>query len=158
MNQVEKKEHFPENRISEVELIYKYKVPYSARTKITCSKDTYSILLASWNPNKIELQEQFKILLLDRSNAVLGIAEISSGGITGTVVDIRIILSTALKANATSLILCHNHPSGNLSPSVADETITTKIKTAAAFLDIHVLDHIILSNEGYFSFADEGRI
>lgn len=158
MNHVAKKENSQENRIAEVELIYKCKIPYSARTTITCSKDTYSILLSNWNPNKIELQEQFKVLLLNRSNAVLGIAEISMGGITGTVVDIRLILSTALKANATSLILCHNHPSGNLNPSVADEKITTKVKTAAAFLDINVLDHIILSSEGYFSFADEGRI
>lgn len=158
MNQVEKMENRQENRIAEVEMIYKCKVPYSARTKISCSKDSYSILLSNWNPNKIELQEQFKVLLLNRSNAVLGIAEISTGGITGTVVDIRLILSTALKANATNLILCHNHPSGNLNPSVADETITTKIKTAASFLDIRILDHIILSSEGYFSFADEGRI
>jgi DNA repair protein RadC len=83
---------------------------------------------------------------------------VSEGGITGTVADPRLILKKALAYNAVSIILCHNHPSGNLKPSKADEMLTKKIKEAAALLDIKVLDHIIVSTEGYFSFADEGLL
>ena len=82
----------------------------------------------------------------------------SEGGITGTVADPRIILKKALEENAVSLILCHNHPSGNLKPSRADEDLTVKIKEAARYLDIKVMDHVIVSEEGYFSFADEGMM
>lgn len=158
MNESQQPLNMQDFKVSEVELVYKTRIPYAQRTKITGSRISYEVLLSTWNKDKIDLQEQFKILLLNRSNAVLGVSEISTGGITGTVVDIRLILSTALKMNATSLILCHNHPSGNLTPSIQDETVTTKIKNAAALMDISVLDHIILSNEGYYSFADEGRI
>ncbi len=83
---------------------------------------------------------------------------VSEGGITGTVADPRIILRKALEQDAVSLVLCHNHPSGSLRPSRADEQLTQKIKEAASFLDITVLDHIIVSEDGYFSFADEGLI
>jgi DNA repair protein RadC len=83
---------------------------------------------------------------------------VSSGGITGTVADPRIILKKALEEEAVSLILCHNHPSGSLRPSRADEELTIKIREAARYFDIRVLDHVIVSNEGYFSFADEGMI
>ena len=83
---------------------------------------------------------------------------VSEGGITGTVADPRIILKKALEQNAVSIILCHNHPSGNLRPSRADEELTVKIKGAAHFLDIRVLDHIIVSDDGYYSFADEGLL
>jgi DNA repair protein RadC len=83
---------------------------------------------------------------------------VSEGGMTGTVADPRIILKKALENDATALILCHNHPSGNLKPSNADETLTQKIKQAAAFFDIRIMDHIIVSNEGFFSFADEGLL
>jgi len=77
---------------------------------------------------------------------------------TGTVADPRVILKKALEHNATAIILCHNHPSGNTKPSKADEAITQKIKQAAGLLDIHIMDHVIVSNEGYFSFADEGLL
>lgn len=144
--------------VSEVELVYKNRVPYASRPEIKSSKDSYQLFLHYWDANKIDLQEQFKVLFLNRSNHALAIAEISCGGITGTVVDIRLILSTALKLHATVLTLCHNHPSGNLSPSIQDEKITEQIKTAAALLDIRLLDHLILSSDGYYSFADEGKI
>jgi DNA repair protein RadC len=89
---------------------------------------------------------------------VLCLFNVSSGGITGTVADPRLIYTAALKVNAVSLILSHNHPSGALKPSRQDEELTQKIKSAGAFLDIKVLDHVILSSEGYYSFADEGLI
>ncbi|ANE52635.1 RadC family protein [Flavisolibacter tropicus] len=100
--------------------------------------------------------EVFAVLFLNRSNKVNHFQIISEGGITGTVADPRIILKRALEENAVSLILCHNHPSGSLKPSRADEELTQKIKEAARFFDIKVLDHLIVSEDGYFSFADEG--
>jgi len=102
--------------------------------------------------------EIFAVLFLNRSNRINHFEVISQGGITGTVADPRIILKKALEEEAVSIILCHNHPSGSLRPSRADEELTQKIKEAARFLDIKVLDHIIVSELGYFSFADEGMI
>jgi DNA repair protein RadC len=102
--------------------------------------------------------EVFAVVFLNRANKINHFEIISSGGITGTVADPRIILSKALENKATSIVLCHNHPSGNLKPSLADEELTLKIKEAARFLDISVLDHIIVSEEGYYSFSDEGML
>lgn len=102
--------------------------------------------------------EVFAVLFLNRSNKINHFQIISEGGITGTVADPRIILKRALEEEAVSLILCHNHPSGSLRPSRADEELTYKIREAAKFFDIKVLDHLIVSDEGFFSFADEGMI
>ncbi len=102
--------------------------------------------------------EVFAVLFLNQANRVNHFEIISRGGITGTVADPRIILKKALEEDAVSIILCHNHPSGNLKPSRADEELTQKIKEAARFLDIKVIDHIIVSEMGYFSFADEGLL
>jgi DNA repair protein RadC len=102
--------------------------------------------------------EVFGVVFLNRANKVNHFEIISSGGITGTVADPRIILKKALEENAVGLILCHNHPSGSLKPSRADEELTTKIREAARYFDIKVLDHIIVSEDGYYSFADEGII
>ncbi|MEZ5017278.1 MAG: JAB domain-containing protein [Flavipsychrobacter sp.] len=145
-------------KISEVELVYRTKVKASERPTVKSSIDAYNILLQYWDGNKIELLEQFKILLLNRASKVIGISEISSGGLTGTVVDPKIVFSTALKANAASIILSHNHPSGNLQPSKEDTALTTKMKEAGSFLDLRVLDHIIVTKEGYYSFADDGAL
>jgi len=100
--------------------------------------------------------EVFGVIFLNQSNKVNHFEIISRGGITGTVADPRVILKKALDAEATSIILCHNHPSGSLKPSRADEQLTAKIKEAARYLDVTVLDHIIVSEQGYYSFADEG--
>ena len=102
--------------------------------------------------------EVFAVLFLNRANKVNHFEIISEGGITGTVADPRIILRKALEQDAVSVILCHNHPSGSLKPSRADEQLTAKIREAARYFDITVLDHIIVSESGYFSFADEGMI
>ncbi|WP_300602209.1 DNA repair protein RadC [Niabella sp.] len=102
------------------------------------------------------LHEVFAVIFLNQNNAVLHFEVVSEGGITGTVADPRIILRKALEKNAVGLILAHNHPSGNLVPSKADEFLTFKIREAAKFFDIRVMDHIIVSDEGYYSFADQG--
>jgi len=144
--------------VAEVELIYKSKVKASDRPAITGSKDAADLLKSLWNETKIDFIEQFKILLLNRANRVLGIADISSGGVTGTVADPKVVLVAAIKSNSCGIIISHNHPSGSLKPSRADEELTQKIKQAASFLDIRLLDHIIVTSEGYFSFADEGLL
>ncbi len=102
--------------------------------------------------------EVFAVLFLNRANKLNLFKIVSEGGITGTVADPRIILKTALEENAVNIVLCHNHPSGSLKPSRADEELTRKIKEAARFFDITVLDHIIVSEDGYFSFADDGLL
>jgi DNA repair protein RadC len=102
--------------------------------------------------------EEFWVLLLNRNNLVLDKFMVSQGGLSGTVIDVRIILKTALEKLACSIILCHNHPSGNLFPSEADKEITKKIKEAGKHMDLPVLDHLIIGNDSYFSFADEGLI
>jgi DNA repair protein RadC len=145
--------------VSEVQLIYKNKVKASDRIKITCSRDANQVFVDSWNTDTIGFLEEFKILLMNRSNAVLGILEISKGGTTGTVSDLKVIFSAALKGNASGIICAHNHPSGNLNPSESDTRLTQKLKEAGNLMDIQVLDHLILSTEGdYFSFADNALI
>jgi DNA repair protein RadC len=147
------------NNISEVKLIYKTRIKASDRTKINGSQDAFDILYEYWDKDSIEHIEEFKILLLNRANMVLGIASLFRGGASGTVIDTKVIFQYALKANAAQIILAHNHPSGNLKPSDADISITKKIKEGAKHLDITVLDHIILTGDGeYYSFAEEGDL
>ena len=146
------------SHVAEVELVYKSKVKASERPQIVSSKDAYDLLQLLWEEGKMDLVEQFKVLFLNRANKVLCLYNVSSGGITGTVADPRLIYSAALKVNAVALILSHNHPSGALKPSRQDEERTQKIKGAGAFLDIKVLDHLIITSEGYYSFADEGLL
>jgi len=143
-------------QVAEIELVYKTKVKPSQRPQITSSVDTFKILRQIWNPDKIEMIEEFKVLFLNRNNKVLGVFDASCGGITGTVADPRIILAAAVKSNAVSMILAHNHPSGSSKPSRADEELTTKIKEAAKYFDMRVIDHVIITVEEYYSFADEG--
>lgn len=125
------------------------------KTHITRSSDIADYLRATLEYRK---QEVFAVVFLNRGNKITHLEIISEGGMTGTVADPRVILKKALEHDATAIILCHNHPSGNVRPSNADEVLTQKIKQAAAFLDIIIMDHIIVSNEGYFSFADEGML
>jgi DNA repair protein RadC len=122
-------------------------------TKITSSKMIFELM----QPIIGELQhEEFWVLYLNNSNKVLSKLQHGKGGITGTLVDVRLVFKTALELAATAIILCHNHPSGTLIPSEADKQITKKIKTAGQHLDIQVLDHVIITEHSYFSFADEG--
>lgn len=121
--------------------------------KITSSKIVFEIM----QPVIGELpHEEFWIIFLNNSNKVISKSQLSKGGITGTLVDVRLVFKMALEIGATSLILCHNHPSGGLNPSEADKQITKKLKLAGESLDIKVLDHIIIIETGYYSFLDEG--
>ncbi|WP_336126842.1 JAB domain-containing protein [Mesoflavibacter sp. CH_XMU1422-2] len=142
--------------------IQEIKVSYTSgnrdKVKITNSKDSYELFLSCWSQKTIELQEEFKVLLLNRNHQVLGIYPLSKGGVSGTIVDAKLVFSVALKCNASSIIIAHNHPSGNLKPSEADIRLTQKLKEAGSYLDVKVLDHIILSREGYYSFVDESQI
>ena len=122
------------------------------------SKKSFELMLNEWEQDKLQMQEEAKILLLNRNNNVLGIYSLAKGGLTSCVVDVRIILSIALKTLATGIILVHNHPSGNLKPSQADLDITKKLKQSCDLLDITFLDHLIITKDNYFSFADEGLI
>jgi DNA repair protein RadC len=145
--------------VSEVQLTYRNKVKPSDRIKITCSRDAYKIFMDNWNPEIIEFVEEFKILLMNRSNSVLGILEISKGGISGTVTDVRVVFQAAIKGNASGIVCAHNHPSGSLNPSESDTRLTQKLKEAGNIMDIQLLDHLILSTEGdYYSFADNGLL
>ena len=142
--------------VAEIQLSYKSKVKASLRPKINSSNDAYCILLESWDEDKLEFVEQFKVILLSRANRVLGIYEVSTGGVSGTVADPKLVFAAAIKSNASGILLSHNHPSGNLKPSEADLALTRKLKEGGKFLEVPVLDHIILTSEGYYSFADEG--
>lgn len=120
---------------------------------VSSSADVAMYLQTSLRDYKHEV---FAVIFLNRANKINNFKIISEGGITGTVADPRIILKKALEEDAVSIILCHNHPSGSLKPSRADEELTQKIKEAAKYFDIKVLDHLIVSDDGYYSFADEG--
>ena len=136
------------------------KVSYSNtntnRVQVTNSQIIFEVILKHWNLDIIEFQEEVKVMLLNRANIILGIYEMSKGGISGTVVDIRIILGVALKCNSSSIVIVHNHPSGKLVASEADKAITRRLKEACTLLEITLLDHLIISREGYYSFADSG--
>lgn len=146
------------SKIAEIRLSYSSKVKVSECPQLRSSTDTYKELMNIWDAETIELYETFYIVLLNRANRVIGVSLVSQGGVAGTVVDAKLVFVTALKANASSLILAHNHPSGNLKPSQADIQLTKKLKQAGEVLDITVLDHLILTKDTYFSFADEGMI
>jgi DNA repair protein RadC len=144
--------------VSEIQLSYRPTIKASLRPKISSSRDAQNILRQYWNDDTLEPQEEFKILLLNRYNKVIGIFTVSSGGIAGTIADPKIIFGCALKAAASGIILAHNHPSGALQPSHADIDLTKKLKDGGKLLDIQVLDHIIITSDSYYSFADEGLL
>ena len=143
-------------RVSDIEISYNPKLKISQMPKVITAERAYEIVFQRWNKGKIEFIEQCKVLFLNRNSRLLGIYEVSTGGIHGTLVDPKVIFIAALKCCACSLILVHNHPSGNLSPSQEDHALTEKITKAGKLLDIAVLDHLIITVDGYTSFADEG--
>ncbi|MEO6328318.1 MAG: DNA repair protein RadC [Ginsengibacter sp.] len=125
------------------------------KSVIKSSNDIAEYLRITLKDNQSEV---FAVVFLNKANKINNFEIISKGGITGTVADPRVILKKALESDATSLVLCHNHPSGNLKPSKADEELTFKIKEAAKYFDIRIMDHIIVSEDGYYSFSDEGML
>jgi hypothetical protein len=139
--------------IPEVKLQYSTK--QKKKIKIQSSLDAADYIRSVFPENTIELQEQFIVLYLDRANNIKGFYRASIGGVTGTIADPRLILSVALKTLSSAIIISHNHPSGTLKPSEADRDLTKKLKNAGLFMEISVLDHIILTRDSYYSFADE---
>lgn len=144
--------------VAEIELHYRSKVKGADRFKITCSSDAARLLKRLWDPSKIDFVEQFKVLLVNRANRAIGLLNVSTGTTVATVVDMKLIFIAAIKSNASGIIISHNHPSGNLTPSETDKALTTRVKQAGKLLEIQVLDHIIVTSEGHFSFADDGTL
>lgn len=142
--------------IAEITISYQPKFKMNELPQVSSSQDAYEILSQDWED--VSYKESVKIILLNRSNKMLGISTVSSGGVSGSLVDGKIVFQAALKANASSMILVHNHPSGNLQPSQADIELTKKIKAAGKFLDIALLDHLILTDSSFYSFADDGKM
>ncbi|WP_413998721.1 JAB domain-containing protein [Flavobacterium sp. W1B] len=124
--------------------------------KITSANDAYQIFKRVFNADTFDWCEEVVMLCVNNSSKVVGFYKVSSGGMTGTVIDVRMIFTTALQCLATGIIIAHNHPSGTLQPSEADINITKKLKEAGQFLDIKVMDHLIITDENFFSFANEG--
>jgi len=143
--------------LNEITINYKPSFKVSELPIIITSKDAEKYFREVWSDKLQHIEETFAILL-NRANKALGFSKISSGGTGGTVVDTKVVFQTALKSNATALIICHNHPSGNLKPSEADIKITKNIKEAGKIMDIALVDHLIITDESYYSFADEGMI
>lgn len=142
-------------KIQELEIKYS---PIKTNILIHSSQDAYEFLISNWDSNTIHIQEEFKIILMDRSNTIIGLRTVSKGGMTSTVVDSKIVFSVALKCLSSSIILAHNHPSGQIKPSEQDKLLTQKLREGAKLLDISILDHIIIGSGRYYSFADDGWI
>ena len=146
-------------KVSDVKLTYKTKVKSSERAVIKDSNNAYSLLMNHiYDSETIQYREYVKLILLNRAHKVLGIVHISEGGLDSTSADIRIIMQAAILGNASAMILSHNHPSGNKQPSNQDDLLTDRVKKAAKLFDIQLLDHIIVTDSGYYSYLDEGRI
>lgn len=145
--------------INEITIQYKPVFKNFSQGSVNTSLSAFKSAITFFNKDTIQMQEQFVVLYLNRSNEVIGGYRHSTGGITGTVADVRIVLSIALKVLATGIVLCHNHPSGKLTPSQADKELTRKMKEAAKLMDITVIDHLIVSEgDNYYSFADQGDL
>lgn len=145
-------------QVAEVQLTYRTNVKPADRPQVTCSADAFQVFRQYWSGN-IEMIEECYLILLNRSNRVLGIMPISSGGLSSTIIDTRLVYAAAVKTLASSIIIAHNHPSGHLRPSQADIDLTQSLKKAGEALDIPLQDHLIIApGSGFFSFADDGLI
>ena len=143
--------------IAEIQISYHPNIIGEA--SVTTAAEAFKYFINSYSADTISLQETVKVMYLNRANKVLGIYEASKGGITGTVVDIRLLMGVAVKSAATSMILCHNHPSGSLKPSTQDISLTTEILEAGKLLNISLLDHLIISRDNiYRSMAESGDL
>ena len=144
-------------KIAEISINYKPLDSITTIEKVGGSKDAVEFFRAVWS-DRMEYVEEVYMLLLNRCNCILGFVKVSEGGTSGTVIDAKIVFQAALKANAQSIVLCHNHPSGNCSPSEADIQLTKRIKEAGKILELTLLDHIVITKNSYYSFADVGMI
>jgi DNA repair protein RadC len=146
------------NMVAEITLQYHPIIPLSSCPSIRGPEDAYKIFLQNWDAGTLQLQEEFKVMLLNRDCKVLGIVTTSKGSLNGTIADPRLVFATALKGAASSIILAHNHPSGALRPSYQDREITRKLVQIGTLLDIEVVDHIIVTTESFYSFADNNDV
>lgn len=144
--------------VAEIQLAYRTHVKPSQRPVVSDAKSAFGLFLSSWDMDRIELQEAFRVMLLNRNNRVLGIIDHCLGTTTGTLYDIRLIFAAALKANACAMIVAHNHPSGNPSPSRADINATKKLVQAGEIMDVKVLDHLVITPDTFYSFGDNGLL
>jgi DNA repair protein RadC len=140
------------------EITLKLRKGETVQTVITNSKDCANVFRQIWDVDSLPIYESMIVLFLNRANKTIGWYKVSQGGLTGTLCDPKLILSIGLKSLCQGIIICHNHPSGNTQPSKADISITNRIKKGCEYLEIALLDHIILTEEGYSSFADSGLI
>jgi DNA repair protein RadC len=145
-------------RVAEIQLTYRNDVHPKERAKVSNTYEMAELFRSNWSAETIELREEFKVAIFNHANQVLGICSLSQGGVSGTVVDLRLILITALRINGTGISIAHNHPTGSLKPSGSDLETTKKLKAACQLMDIKLLDHIILTRHGYTSLADEGEV
>lgn len=146
---------FPELfQVSEIEVSYRNPMPYDNRVKVSSTSVAYDIFNCTWDRGKIELVEQIKVLLLNHDNGCLGIVNLTMSIINFCPFDPRLVFATVLKTNATAIVLAHNHPSGSLNPSNNDIAVTKSIVKAAKLLGITVMDHLILTAHGYYSFSE----
>lgn len=145
-------------RVAEIEISYRPAFKLAELPKVSSARDAYKVLMERWDKGRLEFLEEFKVILLNVKGRVLGIVDISKGGFSGTVADPKVIFAVALKCCASGIILTHNHPSGELSPSDADLVLTRRLVVGGDILDITVHDHLIVSQYGFYSFRDDGVI
>ena len=145
-------------QLPRITLSYSNPTPAYLLPKITLSQEGYEYLLPCFDQQTIDLREEFKMLLLKRDHTVIGKIDLFVGGSSSVVVDPKFILAAACLANANGVILAHNHPSGQLKPSLADINITQKVKSALELVDISLVDHFIITREGFYSFADQLKL
>lgn len=146
------------NIVSEVTLSYKNRVPYQQRQKVTSSDNVYEILKTIFPAETMDYRETFIVLYLNKAHHTLGYSIISEGGTSRVAVDVKMIMQGALLANASAIIIAHNHPSGRLHPSAEDRNLTKRVEDAAKLFDITVLDHLIVTSEDFYSFSNNGDI
>lgn len=146
-----------DSAVTEIKVSYTTNIKPSERYQVKSSQDIYQLLLSRYE-NFMEHHEEIWAVYLNRSNKVLGVSKISQGGVSETTCDPKLVIQIALKANASSIIVTHNHPAGSVEPSEADKRVTRKIKSACEFLDMQLLDHVIISHSNYYSFADSGLL
>ena len=146
-------------QVNEIKISYKGGIKSSMWHKIENAQDAAELIYCHWDKDTIVIQETFKVVLLNNSNKVKGIYQLSQGGITNTLIDLRILFAVILKSLSVAIILSHNHPSGKLQPSEADKKLTNKIKKASNLFDIRLLDHLIFAPDGdYYSFSENGLL
>lgn len=143
-------------KVTEIELVYRNPRDPSEQPSITSSELAHEVLRSTWDENKIDLQEQSRVMLLNRNNRLLGVSTISMGGISSAYVDLKLVFSLALKAHASAIIVAHNHPSGNLKFSEQDKLLTQRMVDLGEALELPVLDHLVITRNGYSSMEDQG--